>query len=94
MGTGRQRRPQVAPADPQRAVNRLFEQWLARRYPGTRWEVVRKNADVDRGDGPASGATDPGQMARAARVVADPQTGPGLGGAAATGHGDDLEPVG
>jgi integrase/recombinase XerC len=38
---GRRRRPQVAPVDPQRAINRRWEGLLARRYPGTRWEVVR-----------------------------------------------------
>lgn len=31
----------MAPVDPQRAVNRRWEEFLARRYPGTRWEVVR-----------------------------------------------------
>jgi hypothetical protein len=79
------------PVDPQRAINRRWEQWLARRYPGTRWEIVRDNADVDGGDGVA--AADAGQVAGAARVVAGPETGPGLGRAAATGDGDDLEAV-
>jgi hypothetical protein len=93
MNAERQRRPRVPPVDPQRAINRRFEQLLARRYPGTRWEVVRKNAEVDQDDGPAGGAADAGQVARSARVVAG-HTGRGLGGAAATGHGDDLEPAG
>jgi hypothetical protein len=86
----RQRRPQVAPVDPQRAVNRRWEQWLARRYPGTRWEIVR-DVDVDGRDGVT--AADAGQVAGAARVVSGPQTGPGLGGSSATGDGDDLESV-
>jgi hypothetical protein len=90
VSVAHQARPRVGPVDPQRAINRRWEQWLARRYPGTRWEIVR-DVDVDGRDGVA--ATDAGQVAGAARVVAGPQTSPGLGGAAATGHGDDLEPV-
>lgn len=86
----RQRRPQVAPVDPQRAINRRWEQLLARRYPGTRWEIVR-DVDLDGSDRVA--AADAGQVAGATRVVAGPQPGPGLGGAAATGDGDDFESV-
>lgn len=41
---GQGRRPQVVPVDPQRAVNRRWEEFLARRYPGTRWEIVRDDA--------------------------------------------------
>jgi hypothetical protein len=28
--------------DPQRAINRRWEELLARRYPGTRWRIVRR----------------------------------------------------
>lgn len=30
----------------QRAINRRWQQWLARRYPGTRWEIIQDRKSV------------------------------------------------
>lgn len=54
----RRRRPEVPPEDPQRAVNRLWERWLARKYPGTSWEIVRIGEED--GDDATDGQTERG----------------------------------